>query len=438
MITRENYEIWMLDYVEGKLNSAQRNLFFEFLAQNPDLKKQFDGFDNSSIEKTFVTETPSFNLKKQRSWLLEKYTEDELVFNVCENLLNPEELREWNELVKAQPQLLDKVIRGNQLVLKPVEEQFDEKLLLKKSDGNYLITTENCSTYFLLYADTKELALYKAIQPFLIANPKYASDFEWSQRLVLKPDARVVFENKESLKKKERRVVGFYWWGAVAAAACILLVALFFYPGSEKRPASYAGIVDSVKANVTGNATENTNVPEEATANNSKITNNQTVASNGTQQLNHKNKVKQEKKENVVENEKIVPDNKIAVNNNNGVRHENKNQENKIDSTKQIIPVTENNNASLANNASKTVKNDKGLNPLDAVAKVINNKYYENETPKEKEASAFYAMKNMVNSASGGNADISKKEDADYKEFGFKIGDFKFSRKKNKNKAKED
>jgi hypothetical protein len=122
----------------------------------------------------------------------------------------------------------------------------------------------------------------------------------------------------------------------------------------------------------------------------------------------------------------------------------------KKDSVKLKDPVVnekpENN---LANNASnqksdpdnyrdKNQKSEDGLNPLNAVASVINKKYYEETTPKEETTSPFYAMKNVVKSASGGNADINKKEDSEYKEFGFKIGDFKFSRKKNKNKVDVD
>lgn len=443
MITRENYEIWMLDYVEGKLNSAQRSLFLEFLAKNPDLKKQLDAFDNNPLEKPFETGNSSFNLKKKQSWLLEKYSEEELVFNVSENLLNTEELREWNELVKVNPNLLDKVIIEKKLVLKPVaDELYDEKLLLRKSEGSYLITAQNCSTYFLLYADNKELALHKAIQTFIAANPQYKTEFELSQKLVLKANTSIVFEEKENLKKKERRVIGFYTWSSVAAAACLLLVAIFFYPGNEQPNESYAGVVDSVKTKTKwNNKNTNDSVPQELITNDNKSTNSNNVAINNTTR-NEKNKTHNNKsiENNEQHNKKeIFSGNENMVKNDDKLKPENKPETIKNDSTKKsITPVEENKNESLASNTTANPKNDKGLNPLDAVAKVINNKYYEKETPKDKEASSFYAMKNVVNSASRGNADISKKEDSDYKEFGFKVGDFKFSRKKNKNKAKED
>jgi hypothetical protein len=438
MITRGNYEIWMLDYVEGKLDSAQRSLFLEFLAKNPDLKKQLEAFDNGPIEKPLAPETNSFNLKKKQSWLLEKYSEEELIVHVSENLLNAEELREWNDLVKVKPLLLDKVIKEKQLVLKPgVHEKYNEKLLLKKSEGSYLITAENCATYFLLYADSKELALHKAIQTFLAVNPQYKNEFELSQKLVLKADTAIVFEEKESLKKKEKRIVGFYAWSLLAVAACLIFAAIFFYPAGEKPASSYAGIVDSVKTGMKSDVNENKVVPEKVIANDDKTNSNNNVALNDLQ-IKRKNKTEgnngENKKEIVIEKDKIVPDKQNMVN----YKVKESNESKKTDSTNVILPVKENPGESVANAKNTSVKNDKGLNPLEAVAKIINNKYYENETPKEQETSSFYAMKNMVHQASGGNADMSKKEDTDYKEFRLKIGDFKFSRKKNKNKLKED
>jgi hypothetical protein len=37
MITRENYEIWFLDYLEGSLNHENKDLVYQFLIANPDL-----------------------------------------------------------------------------------------------------------------------------------------------------------------------------------------------------------------------------------------------------------------------------------------------------------------------------------------------------------------------------------------------------------------
>lgn len=51
MISRQNYEIWFLDYHEGLLDSKTAEQLFGFLDQNPDLKQEFDSFEILNLEK---------------------------------------------------------------------------------------------------------------------------------------------------------------------------------------------------------------------------------------------------------------------------------------------------------------------------------------------------------------------------------------------------
>ena len=44
MITKENYEIYFLDYLEGNLHVDLVDEFIEFLQQNPDLKAELEAF----------------------------------------------------------------------------------------------------------------------------------------------------------------------------------------------------------------------------------------------------------------------------------------------------------------------------------------------------------------------------------------------------------
>jgi hypothetical protein len=43
-ISRSNYEIWFIDYADGKLSVGRQELLFKFLDVNPDLKEEFDLF----------------------------------------------------------------------------------------------------------------------------------------------------------------------------------------------------------------------------------------------------------------------------------------------------------------------------------------------------------------------------------------------------------
>ncbi len=440
MITRENYEIWFLDYAEGKLNSAQQKMLFTFLEENKDLKRELDAFENTSIEKPILgDEKNKINLKKKQSWLLEKYSVDELVFNFCENNLSKEELREWNDLVKTMPNLLTMVEAEQKMVLKPLDaEKFNSKLVLKKNPVAYSIDITNYQEHFILFAESKELGLHSAITNFLKTNPHLKSEFELTQKLILKADTSIAFENKNKLKKKENQVA-FYLWRSIAVAASIILAVIFFYPDDDVSEKTYANRIDSssVKAN---KGPKNEIAPNNLIKKENSLNNYNTIATLNKKKIELEKRIRKSKKdiEDVIKYEKV--ENK---NENNFVENdmkENKHENVKQDSIKPNNPVVnqkpENNLAT--NNEERRTNNDPVIdNPLRAVASVINKKYYEDTTPKSETTSPFYAMKNVVQSASGGNADISKKEDSDYKEFGFKIGEFKFSRKKNKNKVEE-
>ena len=46
MVSKENYEIWMMDYLDGNLSDTDRMLLFHFLEQNPHLKDEMNGLEN--------------------------------------------------------------------------------------------------------------------------------------------------------------------------------------------------------------------------------------------------------------------------------------------------------------------------------------------------------------------------------------------------------
>jgi hypothetical protein len=48
-ITRENYEPYFLDYLEGNLDENLVDDFMEFLQQNPDLKNELEMYESITI-----------------------------------------------------------------------------------------------------------------------------------------------------------------------------------------------------------------------------------------------------------------------------------------------------------------------------------------------------------------------------------------------------
>jgi len=84
-ITREDYEPFFLDYLEGNLKESQIDEFLDFLEQNPDLKEELHQFENVNLPKEQILFSEKKKLYKsasdQNSMLENKlvaYLEDDL------------------------------------------------------------------------------------------------------------------------------------------------------------------------------------------------------------------------------------------------------------------------------------------------------------------------------------------------------------------------
>jgi hypothetical protein len=71
MITKDNYEIWMMDYLDGVLSDADNRLFQAFLDHNPAIQAELEGLD------TFVVKPLHKDIFSEKNLLL-KNEADEL------------------------------------------------------------------------------------------------------------------------------------------------------------------------------------------------------------------------------------------------------------------------------------------------------------------------------------------------------------------------
>jgi hypothetical protein len=65
-ITRNNYETYFLDYLEGNLDENLVDGFLEFLQKNPDLKEELSMMDTASIEPDSAVFTNKEKLYKEK------------------------------------------------------------------------------------------------------------------------------------------------------------------------------------------------------------------------------------------------------------------------------------------------------------------------------------------------------------------------------------
>lgn len=166
-ISRSNYEIFFLDYHEGRLSMEETEVLFKFLEMNPDLKVEFFGFENIHIVE-----------------------DNEKVYFPEKDKLRKEEV----------------VPVGN------FREDNYQELFIAHFEG-----------------DLSESGAHE-LQLFISANPKLEKEFELFSSLKITPDLDVIYPEKSGLKQKvfvmpATRVVLKY----AASLAAVLVFGLVMY-----------------------------------------------------------------------------------------------------------------------------------------------------------------------------------------------------------------
>ncbi|MES2689500.1 MAG: hypothetical protein V4658_03805, partial [Bacteroidota bacterium] len=104
-LNRTTYEIYLIDYLDGKLDAVEVSELLLFLEQNPDLKEEFDGLDEVSLVKE--NETASFDasaLKKPAYNTIGKNYEA-LLLALLEGDINADQQKELNGAFALYPEL---------------------------------------------------------------------------------------------------------------------------------------------------------------------------------------------------------------------------------------------------------------------------------------------------------------------------------------------
>ena len=65
-ITRDNYELYFLDYIEGNLDDNLVDIFIEFLQENPDLKEELQLAGSINIKPESIVFKGKENLYKEK------------------------------------------------------------------------------------------------------------------------------------------------------------------------------------------------------------------------------------------------------------------------------------------------------------------------------------------------------------------------------------
>ena len=130
-INRSNYEIWLIDWNDGNLNSLQIDQLKLFLSDNPDLREEFNDFNSMNLFPSGISFSNKEHLKKSPSDISQTQFEY-LCAAYFENDLSGIQQTELNEIIEMYP---DKkktfdLIRKTRLV--PPKINYKHKTLLLK------------------------------------------------------------------------------------------------------------------------------------------------------------------------------------------------------------------------------------------------------------------------------------------------------------------
>ncbi len=131
-ISRDNYEIWLTDWLDNKLTGEQAKELDLFLEQNPDLRSEFTDFCMIGLKPV----NSSFNRKDNLKKSVEEISQNQfeiLCAASLENDLDPDHEAELVEMVSANPERYKTLRIFRKLRLKAPEVQFSAKGRLYRS-----------------------------------------------------------------------------------------------------------------------------------------------------------------------------------------------------------------------------------------------------------------------------------------------------------------
>jgi len=162
-INRNNYEIFFIDFYDGKLTDAQQLEMDVFLKNNPDLKEEFEEFENITLEKSAIAYAPKQDIKRPEIIEVSGITEEnyeETFIAWYENDLDANEKATLLSFLEANPHLEKEFQSHALLLLKKEDIVFGDKESLKK----------RAYVGFYWYGAAAALLVFLALGFFLIQN----------------------------------------------------------------------------------------------------------------------------------------------------------------------------------------------------------------------------------------------------------------------------
>ncbi len=230
MITRDNYELFIVEYIDGCLNEQQIAELRAFLLKNPDIEAEFKDI-STVILKPRTEEFDNSFLKKQIGDLeFTKDNADELIISFIENDYPKDKESELLDWINSSDDLKNNFHLFNKLRLSDNNTSIEEKSFLYKLPDfeNDKISHENAQIFAVAGAEG-DLSVSKSdeLNRWISENKAgEVKEFDF-EKLKIKPDYNITFDSKNRLYKKGTTIRRIVLYSTSIAAGLALLFGIW-------------------------------------------------------------------------------------------------------------------------------------------------------------------------------------------------------------------
>lgn len=226
-INKNNYEAFLLDYVEGNLSAELIAELLLFIAQHPELDVDLNGVTEAIVEPENFQLHNKSQFHQVNEAIVEKF--QILAVLVLDQEANAEEKKQYDQLMLQYP-----LLENHFAQLKKTVSISEQSIVFPFKDSLYNIPDTRTAFEHLAVADLEgqndEIAK-KQLAQLLKDSPLFKKENIAFQHTVLKADKDIIFGDKSELKKVV--FIPSYWsrnWKtAVSGFAAVLLVAFSLF-----------------------------------------------------------------------------------------------------------------------------------------------------------------------------------------------------------------
>jgi hypothetical protein len=232
-ISLDNYEIFLVDFLDGQLNDEQQAELMLFLEQHPHIQEELEGLEGVKLQPESISK-PSFENLKKESPALNANQLDDYLIREMEEQLDDEEKKDLAQYMVDHPA----AIKNRELIHKTrleadSEIHFEHKDTLYKLavDRHEPLSEHTIEEYMVAFHEgVLGEAAQAEVLAYIEAHPQWKNDFGILASIKMQADPAVVYEDKESLKHKAKIIVfNARTMNYVASLAAVLMV-FFMFP----------------------------------------------------------------------------------------------------------------------------------------------------------------------------------------------------------------